>query len=264
LAVTETQYLAEQPVVDEPAEDPSALSTVRFLNRYGEDDENPEPPDADVVQQRPAETVFHSPPAEGAEEESVEDYMQRLMQRLSGGSAAPAASQAPPHSANTRPQTASVSKKPDIAPEQPPAAAVKDIAKRPLDESKQFVRRANSVLPSKLADMRDLANISARSAIAQHQLRSGKQSLFTSLLLATLSIGIGLALFLLAADLGGVTFFAGMAALAAGLYFLVQFANIMRNRAAAAKAVATRTPPQATASGDGADVQQATPTASDG
>jgi hypothetical protein len=163
---------AEQPEMDQPVEQEaapfepaSASDIIARLSASGlwKDDVPAEEPSAAPKQPEPAwkalveEPAPKAPPAPLAEEEdSIEAYMQRLLQRVSGDSDQPSRYVPPP---STTP-----SDQPAAAPEEveEPVAVV---AETPFDPTTYVPRSTAPELSANLAAMRKLANTSARSAI---------------------------------------------------------------------------------------------------
>jgi hypothetical protein len=98
-----------------------------------------------------------------AEEESIDDYMSRLLARLKGeggtSSSRPAVS---------APVTATAPPPMDIPSASAPATAVVRPGQDMQDSPPAEPRRTNTVTASELAAMRNLANMTARQAIASH------------------------------------------------------------------------------------------------
>jgi hypothetical protein len=120
--------------------------------------------------QAPAPAAGHAASAEHHDEESIESYMQRLLQRVG---VTPSTAQAPPVAkpaqANWQP----------VQPVEEPVAFDAEQAADDQPESKpeEFVPRSAAPEATNMAAMRELANSAARTAIDKHQRKNtGKQA----------------------------------------------------------------------------------------
>lgn len=121
-----------------------------------------------------AEAAPEEAEANEADDVSIEDYMQRLIAR-NGGSPAAAA----PSATSTAPAPAIEKPKPKPKPARPR-------------------RRAAPEATSDLAAMRQLANSTAKSAVASHALKMAKMHVGSKCVVALFCIGIGIALLAIA------------------------------------------------------------------
>lgn len=139
-----------------------------------------------------------TPPAETGEEESIEDYMKRLMARMRGGSLeeevkpsspAPAASAAPSHSPSADSMSSPKIALPGAATERAPTSTTGPF------NPEEYVPKA--LAPEKtrnMAAMRELANNSARSAIQVSARRRYGTAIALKLAIALIGLGVGVTL----------------------------------------------------------------------
>jgi hypothetical protein len=152
------------------------------------------------------------------EEESIDDYMARLLQRVGkGNSSAPVAA-----------STATSAKK---TPEKAPAALVADKAQStsaaaeveaPMKNLSELEPR--TAAPEKtrdLAAMREIANFAARTAIAKYAWRSRIVTLLKRFTMGIVALVCGLILILLAPAMSSHYFLCGLAAITAALLWFL-------------------------------------------
>lgn len=114
-------------------------------------------------------------------DESLDDYMQLLFQRLGVKNQTP---EAPPASSSTR----SVAKQEVAVEESEPAAPVAPVI--PLTASEFKARSVAAERKSDLSALRELANVSAKTAIAKHQVKTQSSKSKWKLITAAGSLGL--------------------------------------------------------------------------
>ncbi len=179
---------AEQSAAPSPA---AAFDAADFDNRFRQADQTPLDTDS-------AKTAG----AGGDEEVSIEDYMQQLMNRVSGGSY-----QAP---ATSSPQT------------QPPTPIQRvqyPDETQPVDRTPAMPPRREMQPIQNLQAMRELANESTRSAIDRHARRATESAVWAQL--GTMCIAVLVAAILLILAQGRMTLlgFSGAVALIIGMFY---------------------------------------------
>jgi hypothetical protein len=181
-------------------------------------------------------------PASGEDEESIEQYMAKLMQRVRGDSPAssrPAASQAPPIS--------------QVAPELGPApecavelavlraeesevegSEVVEEVKEVTVDWEAIARRAATAPTTNLGALRALANESARRAISRHELKKHRRDAVTKVIVSTLAGMTSLWLMLDAPDWRDIQFITACVSLLVAAYWAGEaFRAMLETRAAA-------------------------------
>jgi hypothetical protein len=218
------QSLVAVPSQSAPVRD----QTISYIDRYAhlfDDDAEPasaaaaDPPVAvDSGPARPAPRNAAPADVDAEHEESIEQYMARLMQRTRGQSATgPTASTfvPPPLPSTSRPADA------DRAGSKPAPAAADDTGDTPLsslDEMKQSGRRPDH--SSNLAALRSLANDIARQAIGTYAARKYRRTAVTQIIIATLAGTASLYLMLLAPSWWDLRCISAGVSLAASAYYL--------------------------------------------
>jgi hypothetical protein len=168
---------------------------------------------------------------ENHEEESIDDYMQKLMQRVRATTgepeppARPAPRVEPSASMTTEERPESESAKSSTGAEAKPA--------EPL--------RPRSALPPKPINMdalREVANLSAKSAIGQHARRTMVRTMYGKLFLTAVALAVGVGLFWLWKQYGAseITLYSSAAAIVVALMFGLQYVSLMIGRMIVAKA----------------------------
>jgi hypothetical protein len=152
------------------------------------------------------------PRAAAAEnEESIDDYMARLLKQY-GHQKSESTSQQP-NGKTAKGQAAA----------QPPAVLpVEEPTPQPKAPQKLEPRNLAPEKTHILAAMREIANHSARSAIAMHQHRRGASRAWGSLGVATVALAGGLWLVLTAEEAGSPCFWGGVAGIIVALYWFVK------------------------------------------
>jgi len=174
-------------------------------------------------------------PAEEGEE-SIDEYMNRLLQRVhaaagsQGQEKQPSEPSEPLLSDNRTPATVEV-----------PAAAIEpsatQVARPPAQRPSQPPRQEpgemspRAVAPEKSADlsaMRDLANVSAHSALDQHNWRQKVLTRRTNMLMSIMAMGIAGALLAMWWGLGAndITLYAAMVSFVVALYWGFQYLEL--------------------------------------
>jgi hypothetical protein len=161
-------------------------------------DGRPKPGHAQAVPESTATT--HS--SSSGDEESIEQYMNQLLQRVRGQSAGPVASQSP-----QTPRTIEAKAQPRLPAMQPAGTASGERGPAPANPfawAANFgTARPKSSTPAPKTDLealRALANESARRAISRHALRKLRRNALTKAIVATLAGVTSLWLILESAD----------------------------------------------------------------
>lgn len=179
--VEATDERLSEPVKETPQSE-SAADVLRRLGMTpetdGEEPAAPPPPPA-AVSPKPAAVEHHEP------EESLDVYMQQLFQRLGVKQGAAPAAAASPSPTTTRtpvadPQVEAAAEK-SVA---PPAPVV------PLTAEEFKARSVAAERKSDLSALRELANVSAKTAIAKHQVKTQSNKSKWKLLTALGSLAV--------------------------------------------------------------------------
>lgn len=201
----------------------SPVDLADVFRRVGAEIDSPETETdaADKPQAKPPAAAAEN----GEKEESIEEYMSRLMHRTqasSGVSAAP--SRAPPASAPVAasriPAVAGV-----VKPMEPSSTAPAPAPRR--REPAQVAPRA--VAPEKhvnLSAMRELANLAAHSAINRYSRRILINAVYSKLLVASVALASAVSLLWMWKTTTGLqtTFYLALVALSVAIYWGVQYA----------------------------------------
>ncbi len=206
-----------QPVAedDSVANDENTASNdfepTSFIEQYShmldEDSSNLESTD---THEPTAHVTNPEPLPEDTDDAALEAYMSNLMQRVRGGET----------SASTEIRTQIEE---PVKSDSEPAASVEESssiqADEPVESGEEYqeplgledLKKSSSKppLPTDLLAMRDLANSSARGAIAKHSARLHKESAFTHLLISGVSTGVALTLLLAAESYQSTSFIVG-------------------------------------------------------
>jgi len=159
-----------------------------------------------------------------ADEESLEEYVAKLLQRIRGESVS---TSSPSQSTVTEP-TSVISEEPLNFPKSAAASPSNIVACEevnvgtPDNEKKELVRRRPTSLESTadLAALRTLANESARRAITTHTLRKHRHNAVTRITLAVVAGMAGWWFLFQAKDWGSLNFIAGCVSLLAAAYWI--------------------------------------------
>ncbi len=202
-----------------------AASSPSFIERYAhllEEDAPSEP----IAPQAPAITR-PAPLEHSDEDESIDDYMERLLQRMRGESAPPTVEQVVTRSATPSSATLSSAASKPVAPAQPqwtpvvPSAADEYTPPEEPLTSLDEMRRGGSA-PETTTDMsalRALANQNARHNIGVANFRQHKEFAFVKFGISVTVVTAGAVLALMAPDLLGVQMIGScVAMLVAGFY----------------------------------------------
>ncbi|MEO1496697.1 MAG: FHA domain-containing protein [Planctomycetota bacterium] len=181
----------------------------KFAHTLPDDDVVPEP----AAALPPAPMPEPEAPAEAGDDESLEDYMQRMMQRLRGEES-PAA---PAPQPVAKPVVAARVAKAPPAPE--PAAPAPEPVKR-LENLEELKRGPAPEHGHDMGALRQLANQSARQAIDLSAVNKTKEHASLRLIFAIISMVGGAVVCLLSPELLDVATLTGAAAMAVGGYFL--------------------------------------------
>lgn len=205
-----TAYDGSHPA--EPAETQKGAAPFSFLDRYAHmfpDDDGAATPilhEDTTAQLREAVP----PPEAHTDEESVEQYMAKLLARMRGGPAGSAKTGDPARAENVTPL-------PQPANGDPPAPAVEQPKFANLDEMK--TKASAPEQPSDMAAMRALANQSARHALSLHAARKLRRTAITRVIVTALAASVSIYLLLNASTWRSLAFAAGCAAGFAAFYW---------------------------------------------
>jgi hypothetical protein len=189
-----------------------------------------QPPQEPEDRYEPAVTSVYEPRSEASkiqgnnveqhEEDSIEDYMARLLQRVRGDSA-PAAEPSVRMSSSrtTAPVEAPGLSDPAASGETFPEPAAESAAEVPAEEPREFVPRRAPDKSVNLAAMRELANQSARSAIVKSHKQRRTSKATGSLGIAGGALAAGAGLIAYSPDFHTLLFCGGVASLAVGAIF---------------------------------------------
>jgi hypothetical protein len=167
-------------------------------------------PPAPVASPQPSVAVAPTPDAH-ADEESVEQYMAKLLERMRGG----AARESEPSAADVEPAAPS-----DRATEGHVEAAMDSPEIQPITDLEELRQKVSAPeLASDRMAMRALANQSARHAIGVHTARALRRSAATRLIVALLGASAGFYLLLDAPGWKNLQFAAGCVAAFAAIYW---------------------------------------------
>ena len=159
---TEEEIEYSQPGEEAPVDTASILARFGHTMEEFEEDSYAAP---EPVAAEPEPFAGPETPDESNEDESIEDYMAQLMQRVGGSDEQP----------EVEPQASSTDSKSKSSEEAQVNAAPAEPAPEPVKplEFSEFVPRAKAPeATSNLQSLRELANTSTRSAIDKHQRRS--------------------------------------------------------------------------------------------
>jgi hypothetical protein len=225
---------AQEPDFKTPSEG-SPVDLAEVLRRVGaqvevEEDASPahstSTPQREPPRSRPAPIAA----AEHGDQESIDAYMSRLMQRVRSKSDEPGnATYAPSHSEPPVAQRAQSNAAVDLSSTGQPTGP------RPAAAPRQPVQLSpRSAAPEKRADflaLRDLANLSARTAISRHSHRIIIDTMRSKLVMAMLALAAGGGLFWMWQRYGAVemTLYYSLAAVMVAVYFGVQYALLTGN-----------------------------------
>jgi hypothetical protein len=183
------------------------------------------------VEEPPVVAASTPTPAPGpanlhSEDNLIDDYMTKLLQRMRGMSA----DEPPP----TR-QQAAAARTPEAKPATIPASkentanAPDDANEQPMIPAKFEPRSAAPENTHNLAAMREIANLSARTAIASHSHRSGSNQAWTTVYVGGICLVLGILLLCLTPEFISFTTLCGLGGLGVGTYFMVQSRSLLRN-----------------------------------
>jgi hypothetical protein len=237
----------EEPVNASPAETSGLMERLRAMTRWEDDEEVASekssssydqlassqtvyaPPNASSSGQKPkpSEAKFHSSLGNTADdsekEESIEDYMAKLMNRVRGASEQPASI---PASQRSVPQPSPVYQS---EPEPEPLATEQkrsSVAEKPFEMSP---RQTPTELTSNLAAMRELANFSARDAIDTSVRNRWSQAAIGKFMVTTTALLCGGLLLYWTKDLQSLPFMGASIALVIALFWGMHGIMIVRN-----------------------------------
>ncbi len=243
-AESETPPTAQDctPQADDPAEPAgkgkdeddvfTRLRTLAILKDEG-DDKQQERPQTETEAKSPTgeiqvgeECTAESHPAD-KEEESIDDYMSRLLQRMRGttgeseslakqaSSAATDRASVPVEGCESRVESPAS----PLSPDEP-------------TQKKNVQLEPRNLAPEKthhLAAMREIANLTARTAIAAHQLRHGSNRAWKNLLLAIVGLACGVWLLATAGATKSPRFFGGVVGIIVAVYWFFRSGLLARS-----------------------------------
>ncbi|TWT42854.1 FHA domain-containing protein [Botrimarina hoheduenensis] len=211
------EALSADPFAARVSEDESseAVRQESFYEKYShllpaDDSASPEvaaPVAAPARIAPPSEPTPVNASANSADDESVEDYMQRMMQRLRGSDDAPVAKPKPTFSTSQQAEEETVA----------PATPKEDI--KPIANLEEL---RGGLAPEHATDMgalRQLANQSARQAIDVAKTNKNKENATVRLMIATVCLGGGAMACLAAPDALDLLSLTGYSAILAGAFF---------------------------------------------
>lgn len=219
LSIWRDQPTANDAPADAPTSSPATAESgasnepVSFLDRYAhmfpEDDKST--PVDNATANEPPLTEAVPPPEVHTDEESVEQYMAKLLTRMRGGPSGGTTTPTPADQPNecVESNTAStVSETFAEKPEQPMFTNLEEMKSKTAPEQ-----------PSDLAAMRALANQSARHAISLHAARGLRRTAITRVIVTALGASVSVYLLLNSSTWRSLSFAAGCAAGFAALYW---------------------------------------------
>ena len=225
-----------EPTSSSPAENSGVMERLRAMTDWEEDEEESGQSEFRPATPFPAEPASkpmghsrssssHSHTGDGEDEESIEDYMAKMMMRIRGvqGSATQA-SQAPPP-APVKKEKSSAEMKPSESAEQIEMEAK---SKEPQKPFEMAPRKAPVELTSNLAAMRELANVSAREAIDLSVRNRWSQAAFGKLSVAGVALLAAGILFYWTRDPMTVSFLGGGVASLIAVFWALQGAVILK------------------------------------
>lgn len=200
------------PVVGSPAD---ALATLQRLGLApAPSDEEPLPPSAEADRSQGEPSGESSAlQTEANHDESIDEYMVHLMQRVRTGAASRSPSTLPPV---VTPSRAAAPSRPQPAPAKP-----KTGPEPPAEPTPRAPRRPAVVNPEQFSAMRELASASAQSAIDVHAKHKYRAALRAKLIFALVALVSGTALIGTWATVGttAMSYYVGLVALvAAGVW----------------------------------------------
>lgn len=204
------------PETNQPPESSSFIDRYRHLLPDDDEATSAEP----VVAPAPIETPFVDEGETAAEDDSIDDYMQKMMERIRGGTAAPEPSAPALPKAVAPPPTSVAAPAPPAAPieaEQVKLAS-SEAPLSSLDELKPSPRAVSAV---DMDQMRMLANQSARQAIDVANVRQTREKITLTLVVSGAVFCCGALAAITAPSALGKQFLLGLLALAgSGWYFV--------------------------------------------
>lgn len=237
------------PIASEPGEvvATDAFTTpeepASFIERYKHlipDEESPEAPEPIAPPAPPEPVAFGGFPANEAAaaddgDESIDEYMRKMMERIRGGAPEPA-----PEPVDPRPQPAVQPTAPTalVAPVQESLAGTTALespapdasGSQPMQSLSEIKRSENRVVQADMGALRQLANQSARHAIDVANVRQTREQALVRYGLAVFVFGCGVMLTITSTIATGAQFILGTGLLAGGGWFFMH--TLRRNTAA--------------------------------
>ena len=149
------------------------------------------------------------------DEESLEDYMARLMERVRGSSPRTAVIEPEPLSLydDVTPESDQQMAEDDDEPEEPPP---------PRNPHQDTPRRTAPERRSDLVAMRELANLSAQSAIDSHMVERWKTAALGKAMVSVFALAVAAGLFVLSPFAGTAPFYGAMIGLVVAVFWILQ------------------------------------------
>lgn len=219
------------PIVVPPhaAEKSQPVSYIERFSHMFTDEEGPKPP---AVEPAPQPAVDKAPAASD-DEESIEEYMAKLLQRVRGDR--PAVATPTPAAPTDRSTTANKTSPPVSAapvatqttpsetPTEPAAGEPGERLNEQVPDLSELVRKAPIIShPTNLKELRALANHTARQAIGVHATKEHRRHAVTKFIVASLAGMTSLWLMLLAPDWRDVQFIVACVSLLVAAYWAGQ------------------------------------------
>ncbi len=256
LALADNSHDAVGAITDEPAARPARKpDTTSFIERYSHllaDDEAVEPVAKPEGQRPLAEEpvpptinavgvvrneVRSAPVAASEEEESIEQYMAKLLQRMRGESqqGAPTTTAAAITTTSDSSATPTTVLGEHSEPARGESSASDTDAAQAVVDWEAIARRAAAAPKTDLGALRALANETARRAIGRHELKKHRRNTVTRVIVAILAGTTSLWLMLEAPNWRHIQFIAGGVSLLIAAYWSGKaFREMLRSRRAAA------------------------------
>lgn len=206
---------AEAEATETDAAEEDAADSGSFIDRYAKllpaDDEPVEASTQEIAEPTPEPLApAYEASDNGDEDESIDDYMQKLMSRMRGEAEPPAVAKSPSVVKPAAPAPSAPAAKP-VAEEPKPAKPILS-----LDELKAGAKPATQ---TDIGALRQLANQSARTAIDVAATRQGREQATLRLAMAATALGCGAGACILAPTVLGAQFLIGAVAVTGGAYY---------------------------------------------
>ena len=227
------ESLPQEPQFEAPPEK-APVDLAEVFRRVGAnvelEEEEPVPSAVATRDELPPDATRQQPAAASAkeegEEESIDDYMNRLMQRIrsADGESGPASytpqRSEPSRSSRGASATAPSVESPTPQPASPPPAAQR---REPIEMSPRVVAPEKRI---DLSALRELANLSAHSALNQHSRNILIGTMHSKLMVALVALASGAGLLWIWKELGAaqMTYYSALIALLVAIYWGMEYA----------------------------------------